>query len=37
MKMSFDGGVLECTAPMRLRTDGMFSDNAIRDCLWAKL
>ena len=37
MKVSFDGGVLEMHCAYALRTDGMFSDNAIRELLVAKL
>src|SRR6185295_17148262 len=37
MKMTFDGGVLEMHCAYALRTDGMFSDNAIRELLVKKL
>jgi hypothetical protein len=37
MKMSFEGGVLEMHCAYALRTDGMFSDNAIRKLLEQKL
>ena len=37
MKISFDGGVLEMHCAYALRTDGMFSDNAIREVLEKKL
>ena len=37
MKMSFDAGVLEMNCAYAQRTDGMFSDNAIRELLVAKL
>ena len=37
MKLSFDAGVLEMHCAYALRTDGMHSDNAIRDALMAKL
>jgi hypothetical protein len=37
MKMTFDGGVLEMQCPYALRTDGMFSDNEIRELLVKKL
>ena len=37
MKISFDSGVLEMHCAYALRTDGMFSDNAIRELLIAKL
>ena len=33
MKIAFDGGVLEMHCAYALRTDGMYSDNAIRDVL----
>jgi hypothetical protein len=33
MKISFGGGVLEMHLAYALRTDGMYSDNAIRDVL----
>ena len=37
MKLSFDGGVLEMHCAYALRTDGMYSDNEIRELLIAKL
>jgi hypothetical protein len=37
MKMTFDGGVLEMHCAYALRTDGMFSDNQIRELLVKKL
>ena len=37
MKMTFDGGVLEMHCAYALRTDGMFSDNQIRELLIKKL
>src|SRR4051812_14411536 len=37
MKMTFDGGVLEMHCAYAQRTDGMFSDNAIRELLVQKL
>ena len=37
MKLSFDGGVLEMHCAYALRTDGMFSDNQIRELLVNKL
>jgi hypothetical protein len=37
MKIAFAGGVLEMHCAYALRTDGMFSDNEIRDVLMAKL
>lgn len=37
MKITFDGGVLEMHCAYGLRADGMFSDNAIRELLVAKL
>jgi hypothetical protein len=37
MKMSFDDGVLEMHCAYAQRTDGMFSDNAIRELLVQKL
>ena len=37
MKMTFEGGVLEMHCAYALRTDGMFSDNAIRELLAKKL
>jgi hypothetical protein len=33
MHISFDGGVLDMKCAYALRTDGMFSDNEIRDML----
>ena len=36
-KMTFEGGVLEMDVPYALRTDGMFSDNEIRELLVQKL
>src|SRR6266700_5308403 len=33
MKLSFDGGVLEMHCAYAQRTDGMYSDNAIRELL----
>lgn len=37
MKLSFASGVLEMHCAYALRTDGMFSDNAIRELLVQKL
>ena len=37
MKISFDAGVLEMHCAYALRTDGMYSDNEIREVLMAKL
>ena len=37
MQLRFDGGVLEMHCAYALRTDGMFSDNEIRDLLVQKL
>ena len=37
MKISFEGGVLEMHCAYAQRTDGMYSDNAIREVLMAKL
>jgi hypothetical protein len=37
MKMTFDGGVLEMHCAYAQRTDGMFSDNQIRELLVKKL
>ena len=37
MKMTFEGGVLEMHCAYAQRTDGMFSDNQIRELLVAKL
>ena len=37
MKLSFEGGVLEMHCAYALRTDGMFSDGAIRELLVEKL
>ena len=37
MKMSFDSGVLEMRCAYAQRTDGMFSDNDIRNLLVGKL
>ncbi|HUS16229.1 MAG TPA: hypothetical protein VM536_14620 [Chloroflexia bacterium] len=37
MQISFDGGVLEMHCAYAQRTDGMFSDNEIRDLLVQKL
>ena len=37
MKLSFDGGILEMHCAYALRTDGMFSDNEIRELLVKKL
>ena len=37
MKINFDGGVLEMHCAYALRTDGMHSDNEIREVLMAKL
>ena len=37
MKMTFENGVLEMHCAYAQRTDGMFSDNAIRDLLVNKL
>ena len=37
MKMTFDNGVLEMHCAYALRTDGMFSDNEIRNLLTQKL
>src|SRR5262249_40268443 len=36
-KISFDGGVLEMHCAYALRTDGMYSDNEIREKLLEKL
>src|SRR5438128_1351686 len=33
MKMTFEGGTLEMNCAYALRTDGMYSDNAIRELL----
>ncbi len=33
MKIAFEGGVLEMHCAYALRTDGMYSDNAIRELL----
>jgi hypothetical protein len=37
MSLAFDGGVLEMHCAYAQRTDGMFSDNQIRETLMAKL
>ena len=37
MQISFEGGVLEMHCAYALRTDGMYSDNEIREVLMAKL
>jgi hypothetical protein len=37
MKLHFEGGVLEMHCAYKLRTDGMWSDNQIRDELMKKL
>jgi hypothetical protein len=37
MSMTFEGGVLEMHCAYALRTDGMFSDNAIRELLIQRL
>ena len=37
MKLAFDNGVLEMHCAYALRTDGMFSDNEIREALVKKL
>jgi len=37
MRLDFDGGTLEMHCAYALRTDGMFSDNEIREALLAKL
>ena len=37
MKIAFDGGVLEMHCAYALRTDGMYSDNEIREVLMSKL
>jgi len=37
MKISFEGGVLEMHCAYAQRTDGMYSDNQIREVLMAKL
>ena len=37
MKIGFDGGVLEMQCAYALRTDGMFSDGAIRELLMKNL
>lgn len=37
MKINFDAGVLEMHCAYALRTDGMYSDNEIREVLMAKL
>lgn len=37
MKLSFDGGQLEMNCAYALRTDGMYSDNEIRELLVKKL
>ena len=37
MRLAFDGGVLEMHCAYALRTEGMFSDNEIREALLAKL
>jgi len=37
MKINFDSGVLEMHCAYALRTDGMYSDNEIREVLMAKL
>jgi len=37
MSIAFDGGVLEMHCAYALRTEGMYSDNAIREVLMSKL
>src|ERR1017187_2293785 len=37
MSMTFDNGILEMHCAYALRTDGMYSDNAIRELLMQKL
>ena len=37
MSMTFEGGVLEMHCAYALRTDGMYSDNAIREMLMQRL
>jgi hypothetical protein len=37
MKINFDGGILEMHCAYALRTEGMYSDNEIREVLMAKL
>jgi hypothetical protein len=37
MSIAFDGGVLEMHCAYALRTDGMYSDNEIRELLIKKL
>jgi hypothetical protein len=37
MKISFDDGVLEMHCAYAMRTDGMYSDNEIREVLMARL
>jgi len=37
MAMTFEDGVLDMKCAYALRTDGMFSDGSIRECLMAKL
>ncbi|MBS1715268.1 MAG: hypothetical protein JST30_13120 [Armatimonadetes bacterium] len=37
MAMTFEGGVLDMRCAYALRTEGMFSDGQIRECLMAKL
>jgi len=37
MKLGFDGGVLEMHCAYAMRTDGMYSDNEIRELLVKKL
>ncbi len=37
MSMTFEGGVLEMHCAYALRTDGMYSDNAIRELLMKRL
>jgi hypothetical protein len=37
MKMTFDGGVLEMHCAYAMKTDGMYSDNEIREFLVTKL
>ncbi|HSQ23421.1 MAG TPA: hypothetical protein VLN44_03390 [Pyrinomonadaceae bacterium] len=37
VRLSFDGGVLEMHCAYALRTDGMYSDNEIREVLMSKL
>jgi hypothetical protein len=37
MKMTFEGGILEMHCAYKLRTDGMYSDNAIRELLMQRL